>query len=192
MGNEPNFATPWLYPWARTPWRTQDVVRRIMEETFTEGAGGLPGNDDLAATSSWYVWAALGLYPAAPGDSGLVLSSPLFPKAVVALADGKSLTIEASGAPARYIERAMLDGVEHRMAWIDGGRLLAGATLHFELSERPTLWASEAGHEPPALLPARFRIWEEALNHTGIRDTEAAGPQSRGQPWCLADGPIGE
>jgi predicted alpha-1,2-mannosidase len=173
MGNEPNFATPWLYPWARTPWRTQDVVRRIMEETFTDGAGGLPGNDDLGATSSWYVWAALGLYPVAPGDSGLVLSSPLFPKAVVALGDGKSLTIEANGAPARYIERAMLDGVEHRTAWLDASQLLEGASLQFDLSRHPTLWASEAGDEPPARLPLRFGSWSEALNHHGVRDSDA-------------------
>src|SRR5262249_1455126 len=30
IGNEPGFGTPWLYPFAGAPWRTQDVVRRAV------------------------------------------------------------------------------------------------------------------------------------------------------------------
>ena len=37
-----------------------------------------PGNDDLGALSSWYVWAALGLFPVTPGAANLALASPLF------------------------------------------------------------------------------------------------------------------
>jgi putative alpha-1,2-mannosidase len=33
--------------------------------------------------SSWYVWAALGMYPEIPGRAEMVLNSPLFAKAVV-------------------------------------------------------------------------------------------------------------
>src|SRR5262249_3896933 len=78
MGNEPNFATPWLYDWAGAPARTQEVVRRIMTEAFEATPGGLPGNDDLGAMSSWYVWAAVGLYPEIPGVAGFAIGSPQF------------------------------------------------------------------------------------------------------------------
>ena len=39
-----------------------------------------PGEDDLGALSSWYVWAALGLYPETPGVANLAMTSPLFPQ----------------------------------------------------------------------------------------------------------------
>ena len=37
--------------------------------------GGIPGNDDLGAMSSWYVWSALGLYPQVPSRAELRCSA---------------------------------------------------------------------------------------------------------------------
>src|SRR4030081_3205757 len=79
IGNEPEHGVPWAYNFAAHPSGTSTAVRRIMNESFTTGAGGLPGNDDLGATSAWYVWAALGMYPATPGTDTLALHGPLFP-----------------------------------------------------------------------------------------------------------------
>ena len=49
--------------------------------------------------SSWYVWAALGMYPQTPGVPMLVLGSPLFPHAESA-PDGHQLAINAPGSAA--------------------------------------------------------------------------------------------
>ena len=54
-----------------------------------------PGNDDLGALSSWYVWAALGLFPLTPGAANLALASPLFPAVTITLPDGQHLVEEA-------------------------------------------------------------------------------------------------
>ena len=83
IGNEPGLLTPWVYLWAGAPWRTQEVVRRIGNESFRASPSGLPGQDDLGALSSWYVWSSLGLYPAIPGVGGLAVGSPRFPEAAV-------------------------------------------------------------------------------------------------------------
>ncbi|HWW76936.1 MAG TPA: GH92 family glycosyl hydrolase, partial [Pyrinomonadaceae bacterium] len=100
IGNEPSFVSPYAYTWAGAPWRTQKTVRRIMEEIYKPTPSGLPGNDDLGATSAWYVWGALGLYPAVPGVGGFVVASPLFPSATIRFGDGRVLRIEARGASA--------------------------------------------------------------------------------------------
>ncbi|MGW0515936.1 glycoside hydrolase domain-containing protein [Crossiella sp. NPDC003009] len=84
-GNEPAFGIPWLYNHTGRPWRTQQVVRQIMTTLFNATPDGESGNDDLGAQSSWYVWAALGLYPGTPGTSDLAVHSPLFPRAVLDL-----------------------------------------------------------------------------------------------------------
>lgn len=167
MGNEPNFATPWLYDWAGAPWRTQDVVRRIVDEAFTTAPGGLPGNDDLGATSSWLVWAALGLYPAIPGVGGLVIGSPLFGDATVRLGGGKALRITAAGAPARYVQSATLDGVPLARTWLPWERLARGATLRFLLGGAPSPWASAAGAAPPSATEP-VTSWRLAANGRAI------------------------
>ena len=138
MGNEPNFATPWLYAWAGTPWRTQDVVRRIMDEAFGADAGGLPGNDDLGATSSWYVWSALGLYPITPGASGLVIGSPAFAEAKVILGNGRELVIEGRGVPGRFVQSLTINGQAHTVAWTSAEQLSNGGVMQFELGPDPS------------------------------------------------------
>src|SRR5262249_30574709 len=102
MGNEPGFGTPWLYPFAGVPWRTQALVRRILTEAYGTTPGGLPGNYDLGAMSSWQVWAMLGFYPAIPGVGGFVLGSPVFPTATLTPGGdpSKKLVITAIGAAA--------------------------------------------------------------------------------------------
>jgi predicted alpha-1,2-mannosidase len=102
MGNEPSILVPWVYTWAGAPWKTQAVVRRIMTQLYDPGPGGLDGNDDLGTMSAWYVWAALGLYPAVPGTGILVLHGPLFPWVHVSVPHVRSFTIEGQGAAADH------------------------------------------------------------------------------------------
>ncbi len=97
-GNEPNLWTPWEYDYFGAPSRTQAVVRAIVDSQYADAPVDEPGNDDLGALSSWYVWAAIGLYPVTPGSADLALASPLFPDVVLTLSDGKTLVERAPGA----------------------------------------------------------------------------------------------
>jgi len=53
ISNEPSFGDPWIYNWTGHPWRTQEVVHKTIGDLFTATPDGLPGNDDLGATSAW-------------------------------------------------------------------------------------------------------------------------------------------
>ena len=55
IGNEPNFASPFLYNWTSQPYKSQAVVQRIRTNQFTTKVDGIPGNDDLGAESGWLV-----------------------------------------------------------------------------------------------------------------------------------------
>ena len=105
LGNEPSFGTPWLYNWLGAPWRTQAVVRRAVTTLFRPLPAGLPGDDDLGALSAWYVWSALGLYPAVPGVGGLAIASPLFPSVTIRSGLGP-LRLDAPGRRRRAAVRA--------------------------------------------------------------------------------------
>ncbi len=154
ISNEPSFGNPWIYNWTGHPWRTQEVVRKSLKDLFTETPGGIPGNDDLGATSSWAVFAYLGLYPEIPGLGGLTLNSPTFP-IVTLMLGGHELHIHAIGAPEKmYIESVALDGRPVKNLWIGWENLRNAATLEFVLGEEPN---RSAGDPPPSFAPAPQR-----------------------------------
>jgi putative alpha-1,2-mannosidase len=156
LGNEPSFGAPWAYLWLPAPWRTQAVVRRAVNELFKDDPAGLPGNDDLGALSSWYVWSALGLYPAIPGAPGLAVGSPLFPRTTISLPNGRRLRIEAPAASAAtpYVRSLRLDGSPYASTWLPLARVAGGGTLAFDLAKQPNRgWATGPGAAPPTLSP---------------------------------------
>jgi len=160
IGNEPSFVSPYAYAFAGSPWRTQETVRRIMLEIYKTTPQGLPGNDDLGATSAWYVWGALGIYPAIPGVGGFVVGSPLFPVATIRLGDGRRLRIEGAGAPGPYVQSLTLDGKPYTRAWLPLSAIRRGTnTLHFKLGGAPnTSWASAPGDAPPSFTEGQAPI----------------------------------
>lgn len=161
MGNEPSFDIPWEYDYAGAPYKTQQVVRETQTQLYTNTPGGLAGNDDLGAMSSWYVWSALGAYPETPGSATVALGSPLFPRIVIHLADGKTITENAPAASdgAPYVHNLTMNGTPSDRAFLPGGIFTHGATLNWTLATTPdTTWASAPGDAPPSstagLLPA--------------------------------------
>lgn len=117
VANEPDFCAPYAYDWLGVPWKTQEVVTRIQQETFFNRPDGLPGNDDLGATSGVYVWNALGMYPVIPGVGGMALGTPMFPKAHLKLGNGRTLDIETIGNGI-YVQRVLLNGRKYSSTWL--------------------------------------------------------------------------
>ncbi len=152
MGNEPCEEVPWIYDFAGAPWRTQEVVRRIQSELFTNEPSGIPGNDDAGSLSSWYVFSALGLYPVVPGVAGFVVGSPVFPKATIRLQNGKAIQIvgqhAAPGAP--YVQSLRVNGQDYDSPWISWSQLSNGGVLDFELAEKPSQWGKDPAKAPPS------------------------------------------
>jgi predicted alpha-1,2-mannosidase len=112
QGNEPTIGTPWVYNSAGAPWKAQATVRRIQSELYQPVPGGEPGNDDLGAMSSWYVWASLGVYPQVAGTSLLSINSPLFSRIVIDGGDGRRVEINAPGAgdSRPYVDALSING----------------------------------------------------------------------------------
>ncbi len=153
MGNEPCFAVPWAYDFAGAPWGAQSVARRTELELFNARPEGEPGNDDLGALSAWYVFAALGAYPAIPGVGGLALNSPLFPAATIQLGNGNRVEIEAENAAAEnpYVLSLSVNGQPYEKTWLPYELLSRGATLRFKLGSLPNKdWGTKPEDAPPS------------------------------------------
>ncbi len=151
IGNEPVFAVPWDYDSAGAPWRTQAIVRRVETELFTPKPDGEPGNDGLGAMAAWYVFAALGVYPAIPAVGGFAINSPLFSKATIHLGNGKNIVIEGENAsPSNpYVQSLSVNGKPYQHTWISYDELRGGATLKFTLGATPNKdWGSRPQDAP--------------------------------------------
>jgi predicted alpha-1,2-mannosidase len=137
MENEPDFVTPYAYVFAGMPWKSQDAITRIAKATFTTKPDGLPGNDDLGATSGVYVWNSLGFYPAVPGVGGVVLGTPMFDKATLRFSGNRTLVVSRDGKGV-YVQGVTLDGAPYANSWLPIAKLHTGTTqLHFTMSEQP-------------------------------------------------------
>ncbi len=139
-GNEPSHHMAFLYNYVGQPWKTQAMTRRILDEQYSATPEGISGNEDCGQMSAWYVFAALGLYPVCPGSNEFAITTPLFPRTVINMDNGKTLEIVAND-PAKnvYIERVELNGVAIEGNFVTWEQLREGGTLNFTLRDTPRI-----------------------------------------------------
>ena len=204
-GNEPDEWAPWEFDFFGAPDQTQRFVRSIADDEYADAPVDEPGNDDLGALSSWYVWAALGLFPVTPGSANLSLASPLFPSVTITLPNGRHLVEQAPGADASrpYVHALTVSGVTRPTAvssscngtssarasagnwdlpWLPASTLSTGGTLHYELSgTADPAWGSAPGAAPPSFGPGQ-------LPAVGFSVPSGAAALTPGQPTSIALG----
>jgi predicted alpha-1,2-mannosidase len=148
--NEPDFLAAFLYIHAGRPDRTQERVRHILGTEYTTGRGGLPGNDDSGAMSSWYVWGALGLYPNA-GQPYYYICSPLFRRATINLTGTTTFIIEAADSSERnlYVQSATLNGRALDRAWLKHEEIARGGRLVLQMGPASSTWGRD--NRPPSM-----------------------------------------
>jgi predicted alpha-1,2-mannosidase len=152
-GNEPSEEIPWQLDYAGAPEQAQGAIRSVITKDYTPTPGGLPGNDDGGALSSWYLWAAIGMYPETPGVSDLALGSPLFPHTQITLGNGKVLALNANGNTdsTPYIHSMNVNGTSWNRADLPLSAISNGGTIAYSLSSSPdNSWASGPDAAPPS------------------------------------------
>jgi predicted alpha-1,2-mannosidase len=181
-GNEPDEWAPWEFDYFGAPDKTQQSVRAIVNTEYADAAVDEPGNDDLGAISSWYVWAALGLFPVTPGSANLALASPLFPSVTIILPDGRRLLEQAPGAAASrpFVHALTVSGVAHpspqvlgcpdssaprsptgswNLPWLPASVIRTGGTLRYALSSSPDpMWDSSPAASPPSFAAGELPV----------------------------------
>lgn len=136
--NETMFHVPYLFNSTAYSYKTQQWVTNVRRR-FSATPGGFPGNDDLGATSSWYVWSALGLYPVCPGNPVYAIGTPLFAKATLSLPNGKPLIIEVNGISSThvYAKQTVLNGTVYSDKWLSHQDISGGGAISFSMTDNP-------------------------------------------------------
>jgi hypothetical protein len=144
-GNEPSHHMAYLYNYLGQPWKTQQRVRQIMDELYSDKPDGLCGNEDCGQMSAWYVLSAMGFYPVTPGDPIYAIGSPLFEEVTINLENGKYFSTKAENyAPNNiYIQSAKLNGIEYTKSFIRHEDILEGGEMVFIMDSEPNrTWAT--------------------------------------------------
>ena len=150
-GNQPAQHIIYLYDYALQPWKAQWWARETMDRLYSATPDAYCGDEDNGQTSAWYVFSALGFYPVCPGSGEYCLGSPLFKKAVLHLAGGKTLRITAeNNAPdRRYVDKVKLNNRNWTRNYVRIDDLKQGAKLDFVMSGTPnTVRGTEPSDRP--------------------------------------------
>jgi predicted alpha-1,2-mannosidase len=141
-GNEPSHHIAYMFNWVEQPWRTQEIVHKIMNEFYKATPGGIIGNEDCGQMSAWYILSALGIYQVAPGDTRFSIGVPHFPEARIPLKDGKAFVVKTKngGKENPYVQRVTLNGKALTTSFIDYADIMSGAQLVFEMGDRKTVY----------------------------------------------------
>ncbi|MDR2131512.1 MAG: GH92 family glycosyl hydrolase [Odoribacteraceae bacterium] len=151
-GNEPSHHLAYLYAWTSEPWKTQYWTREIMNRMYRNEINGLCGNDDCGQMSAWYIFTALGFYPVCPGSDQYILGAPYLPYLKLRLENGQYIEIKAPRVSDRnrYVKAIRLNGKPFRGRFITHRELANGATLEFDMTDRPARQRAD-NHHPYSL-----------------------------------------
>ncbi|MCP3942301.1 MAG: alpha-1,2-mannosidase [Desulfobacteraceae bacterium] len=176
-GNQPAQHMIYMYNHGGTPYKTQYWARKVMTDAYESGLAdghGYCGDEDNGQTSAWYLFSALGFYPATPGYPEYLMGSPLFTKATLHLENGNTFVINApeNSDENIYIQGAQLNGDEYTKNIIDHGAIMNGGSLTLDMGENPSDWGADINDRPSSLstgpqLPAPDRAINGQVTASG-------------------------
>ncbi|KAI3332385.1 glycoside hydrolase family 92 protein [Xylariaceae sp. AK1471] len=149
-GNEPSFATPYLFNFVDRQDLSVKYSRHAARAYYAPTPAGLPGNSDAGAMESWLLWNMIGLYPLT-GQTTFLVASPWFADLTVDLGAGKKLLVTAEnlGDESYYVQSLKVNGQSWDKAWVSWDDVFAkGGTMDFVLGPEPADWAT--GSAPPS------------------------------------------
>lgn len=138
FNNESDTEAPFSYIYAGRQDRTCEIIRAGMENMFKTGRGGLPGNNDTGALSSYYVFACLGIFPVA-GQDLFLIGSPTVKKAAVHLYNGNTLRIFAENNSEKniYVAGVTFNGEPVPDFMLKASEIISGGDLVFIMTDKP-------------------------------------------------------
>ena len=148
--NEPGFLTPNLYIWAGRYDKSAKIIHEIITKDYHTGRGGLPGNDDSGAMSSWFAFQAMGIFPNA-GQDVYLIGSPIIGNTQIKMDNGKTFEIKAHNLSDEniYVTKATLNGKPLLQSWFKHTEISKGGVLELYMSSIPNEWGIKT--PPPSM-----------------------------------------
>ncbi|MDY6250769.1 MAG: GH92 family glycosyl hydrolase [Bacteroidaceae bacterium] len=140
-GNEPSHHILYLYTMLGQPWKTADLVRKVLNEQYFDDYDGLSGNEDAGQMSAWYLLSSMGFYQVEPAGGRYVFGYPNFDEMSVNMGQNTlRIVVKNAGGNNHYIQRITLNGKPVKKYWIDHKELITGGTLEYTMGPKPKKW----------------------------------------------------
>ncbi|WP_321332844.1 GH92 family glycosyl hydrolase [uncultured Bacteroides sp.] len=138
-GNEPSHHITHLYNYVGQPYKTQELVDRVLYTLYANDPNGLPGNEDCGQMSAWFVLNAMGFYQVCPGKPVYSIGRPLFDEVTIHLINGKDFTVVAhhNSRTNKYIQDIKLNGKKLAKPFFTHQELMNGNTLELTMGDKP-------------------------------------------------------
>ena len=151
--NQPVHNYIYLYNYIGKPWKTQKLVRYVVDNLYGSGADGFCGDEDNGELGAWYVLSSIGIYPVCPGASEpyYVIGSPRFRKVILNVGSGKTFIINTvnNSNTNIYIQSVKLNSVSYYDNWISHSSVIEGGILDIVMGDKPNRsWGSKAVNCP--------------------------------------------
>ncbi|KAJ7118765.1 glycosyl hydrolase family 92-domain-containing protein [Mycena epipterygia] len=166
-GNEPSFATPFLYNYIPgKQYKSVEMTRHIVNTYYTLQNDGIPGNQDAGAMATWLLWNLIGLYPISSQPIFLV-TAPFFKALDIRLGTtnptspaSKSNTYLKIRAPNLseqniYVQGLQVNGKKISRSYLFHDEVANGATVTFDMGSKPSSWDLEV---PPSFIGGGFVV----------------------------------
>ena len=133
--NEPDIAYPYLFSRIKgEEWRTQRLIKELLDNNYTATPDGLPGNDDTGTMSTWALFSMMGIYPDCPGEPYYTITTPRFKRVEIDTAYGTIvITTEGEG---NYINSMTLGGKSLSKYRISHDELMKHKELNIKLKQQ--------------------------------------------------------
>lgn len=176
--NEPDLHVPAMYQASSQPWKSQYWMQKLAVDTvishyFNDNSRGIGAeidrifknqpkafirtmDDDAGAMSAWFVWAGIGLYPAAVGHPVYYLHVPLFEEVRLHVTGDSTFVVKVLDydPTKKYIDKAYLNGQPLNRNWLTHEEITKGGELVIHASSLPNpdfgieqQWQSQLDHE---------------------------------------------
>ena len=164
-GNEPSHHAAYLYAYAGKPWKTQQRVKRIVDEMYDDTRSGICGNEDCGQMSAWYVLSTMGFYQVAPGSNDYIFGTPRFANAQLNLTNGNTLKIVAENLSAEnfYIKQVRWNGEPYEKSYITHDMITSGGELTFVMDSAPNEAFGAAAEARPVSRITDYKMSAEEL-----------------------------
>lgn len=146
--NQPSHGIIYMYNYAKQPWKTQALVRDVLQRCYvgSDFGQGYIGDEDNGEMSGWQVLSSLGFFPVNMGSGEFAIGSPLYDEATIHLENGKELTIKANNNSDEnvYIQSMSVNGKAHNSSFISSKTLTDGGQIIFNMGSTPNKqWGTE-------------------------------------------------
>ncbi len=166
-GNEPSHNTVYMYNFVGQPAKTQYYVKKVLDDFYTDRRDGYSGNEDCGQMSAWYVFSALGFYPATPASGYYVLGLPRFERVKLSLENGKQFEVIAKNLSEMncHVKSVRLNGKPLERSFVTFKEVYNGGTLEFIMTDKcSSSWATQPGNCPVMRIPGEQIVIVPTIN----------------------------